>query len=47
MKLYESLEMYVRDMRSRFDNILVEAKQMSGHETFYYKEKRNKQKTFV
>jgi hypothetical protein len=44
VKLYESLEMYVKDMRNRFDNILFEAKQISGHEIFVYKDKRNKRK---
>jgi hypothetical protein len=36
--------MYVKDMRNRFDNILVEAKQISGHEIFSYENKRNKRK---
>ena len=40
--MYESLEMYVQDIRNRFDNILVEAKQMNGHEIFSYEEKRKK-----
>jgi hypothetical protein len=31
-------------MRNRFDNILVEAKQISGHQIFSYKDKRNKRK---
>lgn len=42
VKLYESLEIYLRDLRSRFENILTKAKQMSGHETFSYEEKRKK-----
>uniref|UniRef100_A0A2H8TGB8 Zinc finger MYM-type protein 1 n=1 Tax=Melanaphis sacchari TaxID=742174 RepID=A0A2H8TGB8_9HEMI len=36
VKLYESLEMYIQDIRIRFDNILVEAKQISGHENKYF-----------
>ncbi|XP_060845960.1 zinc finger MYM-type protein 1-like [Rhopalosiphum padi] len=44
VKLYESLEMYVQDLRNRFDNILAEAKQMIGYEVFSYEEKRNKRK---
>ena len=34
--LYESLEMYVQDLRNRFDNILAEAKQMIGYERTLY-----------
>ncbi|KAL4132816.1 hypothetical protein QTP88_009908 [Uroleucon formosanum] len=44
VKLYESLEMYIQDIRNRFDNILNEAKQISGHEIFSFEEKRNKRK---
>lgn len=46
VKLYESLEMYVRDIRNRFDDIFAKAKQMSGHATFSYEEKWNKQKKY-
>ncbi|KAL4111885.1 hypothetical protein QTP88_015761 [Uroleucon formosanum] len=42
VKLYQSLEMYVQDIRNRFDNILVEAKQINGHEIFFFEEKRKK-----
>ncbi|KAL4084944.1 hypothetical protein QTP88_027810 [Uroleucon formosanum] len=44
VKLYESLEMYILDISNRFDNILNEAKHISGHEIFSFEEKRNKRK---
>lgn len=40
VKLYKPLEICIRDINSRFDNILAEEKQMSGHETFTYEGKR-------
>ncbi|KAL4090352.1 hypothetical protein QTP88_025209 [Uroleucon formosanum] len=45
VKLYQSLEM-LQDIRNRFDNILVEAKQMNskGHEIFSFEEKEINEK---
>lgn len=42
VKLCGSLEMCIRDIRNRFDNILAEAKQISGHENFLNEGKRKK-----
>lgn len=49
VKLYESLEMYVCDLRNRFDDILAEAKQMRVNmQLFLLKKKElNKKNTFM